>query len=205
MAPAPIDPFNDAIRRAGNRSRRHWRQQTPFVPPGQAKREVPFVPPGRATFPDIGQAGNINAPAEIGASGEAATPAIPAVPGASGEAATPAIPAVPASAPPPGMVPQAPVPSPMAAPNVGQGQSLTIHPPGVPADRNQYNYEPQADGSWRVYPPGVSAPQHTLSASLPRAASTGDYRRLSSAFSSMGGQPPAPVATGPGTPSPTGF
>lgn len=69
----------------------------------------------------------------------------------------------------------------MQAPRV-QPQTFTLHPPGAPADPNQYNYEPQPDGSWRVYPPGVSAPPHTASASLPRAASTGDYIRLSNAF-----------------------
>jgi hypothetical protein len=71
--------------------------------------------------------------------------------------------------------------SPMQAPRV-QAQTFTMHPPGTAADPNQYNYEPQPDGSWRVYPPGVSAPQHTVSASLPRAASTGDYIRMSRAF-----------------------
>lgn len=69
----------------------------------------------------------------------------------------------------------------MQAPRV-QASTFTMHPPGAPADPNQYNYEPQPDGSWRVYPPGVSAPAHTASASLPRAASTGDYIRMSNAF-----------------------
>lgn len=80
----------------------------------------------------------------------------------------------------------------MAAPRV-QPSTFTMHPPGTPADTHQYNYEPQADGSWRVYPPGVDAPGHTFQASLPRAASTGDYMRMSNAFRSMQQQPPAPV------------
>lgn len=71
--------------------------------------------------------------------------------------------------------------SPMAAPNV-QPSTFTLHPPGSPADSTQYNYEPQPDGSWRVYPPGVGAPPHTFQASLPRAASTADYRRMRQAF-----------------------
>jgi hypothetical protein len=78
--------------------------------------------------------------------------------------------------------------SPMVAPSI-QPSTFTMHPPGVPADPHQYNYEPQPDGSWRVYPPGVAAPPHTASASLPRAASTGDYIRLSKAFQ-MAAQPP---------------
>lgn len=89
--------------------------------------------------------------------------------------------------------PTAPTPlSPMQAPRV-QPSTFTMHPPGTPADPHQYNYEPQPDGSWRVYPPGVAAPQHTVSASLPRAASTGDYIRMSNAFRSA-----APAGAGGG-------
>jgi len=94
---------------------------------------------------------------------------------------------------PPTQNPQAPAP-PMQAPAI-QPQTFTIHPPGAPADPNQYNYEPQPDGSWRVYPPGVMAPSHTANASLPRAASTGDYIRMSRAFSQ--GQRPQPNPMGP--------
>ena len=72
-------------------------------------------------------------------------------------------------------------PTPMAAPPV-QPATFTMSPAGQQADPNAYNYEPQPDGSWRVYPPGVQAPGHMLQASMPRAASTGDYRRLRTAF-----------------------
>jgi hypothetical protein len=72
----------------------------------------------------------------------------------------------------------------MAAPPV-QPSTFTLHPPGVPADLNQYTYEPQPDGAWRVYPPGVSAPPHNAQASLPRAASTADYKRMRDAFQQM--------------------
>lgn len=105
-----------------------------------------------------------------------------------------------------GPAPMAPTTgSPMQAPRV-QPQTFTMHPPGSPADPNQYNYEPQPDGSWRVYPPGVSAPHHTVSASLPRAASTGDYIRLSKAFQmaapSSGASPqPEQVQSMPAPPS----
>jgi len=89
--------------------------------------------------------------------------------------------------------PQAPAPSPMsappqspmAAPQMGQArppQSATFHPPGEQPDPNQYTYEPHPSGGWMVYPPGVTAPSNTNSASLPRAASTADYRRLQEAF-----------------------
>lgn len=71
--------------------------------------------------------------------------------------------------------------SPMAAPPVQQ-TTMTIHPPGSPADPNHYNYEPQPDGAWRVYPPGVPSPSHIMQASLPRAASTADYKRMREAF-----------------------
>lgn len=102
--------------------------------------------------------------------------------------------------------PQAPVmPNPMAAPRV-QGSTFTMHPQGTSADPNQYNYEPQPDGSWRVYPPGVNAPPHMLQASLPRAASTGDYMRMARSFGGALGQAPTP-ATPPlgGPPRPPGM
>lgn len=85
--------------------------------------------------------------------------------------------------------PAAPAPNPMAAPAV-QPQTFTMHPPGSNSDPNSYNYEPQPDGSWRVYPPGVGAPGHMMQASMPRAASTGDYRRMRSAFQQMAAQQP---------------
>lgn len=96
--------------------------------------------------------------------------------------------------------------SPMRAPAVNP-QTFTIHPPGSDADRNQYNYEPQPDGSWRVYPPGVAAPAHTASASLPRAASTGDYLRMARAFGTANPLVPAPgIPSQPGpTPRAPGF
>jgi hypothetical protein len=106
--------------------------------------------------------------------------------------------APPPMGPPGGMAPPpsaGPPRSPMASPNV-QPSTFTIHPPGTPADATQYNYEPQPDGSWRVYPPGVSAPPHTVQASLPRAASTGDYIRMARAFGSGATPPPAQA---PGT------
>lgn len=96
----------------------------------------------------------------------------------------PAMGGAPASvpSPAPALAPSVPVgASPMAAPAI-QPNTMTLHPPGSQPDANHYNYEPQADGSWRVYPPGVGAPNHTVSASLPRAASTADYKRMRQAF-----------------------
>jgi hypothetical protein len=81
------------------------------------------------------------------------------------------------------MPPQPPQgPSPYAAPAQAAPTTMVMHPPGTPADPNQYNYEPQPDGAWRVYPPGVAAPPHQPQASMPRAASTADYRRMREAF-----------------------
>lgn len=92
--------------------------------------------------------------------------------------------------------PMSTAPTPAAAPVV-QPSTFTMHPPGAGADPHQYNYEPQADGSWRVYPPGVNAPAHTYQASLPRAASTGDLIRMSRAFQQLTQAPqqapPAPT------------
>jgi hypothetical protein len=92
------------------------------------------------------------------------------------------------------------MPNPMAAPRV-QGSTFTMHPPGTAADPNQYNYEPQPDGSWRVYPPGVTSPQHMLQASLPRAASTGDYMRMSQAFGGQQAQAPGQAVQPMGPPN----
>lgn len=96
-------------------------------------------------------------------------------------------PQAPPPPPPPQMSNPAARTNPLAAPPV-QPQPLAMHPPGVAADENQYNYEPQPDGSWKVYPPGIMAPQSSYQASLPRAASTADYRRMRAAFQ----QPQAP-------------
>jgi hypothetical protein len=119
------------------------------------------------------------------------TPAVQVANAIMGQSSAPMPPPM-GSTPPPGMPPQGgaapamPVPgaapaSPMAAPQI-QPSTFTLHPPGSPSDPSNYNYEPQADGSWRVYPPGVGAPPHTFQASLPRAASTADYRRMRQAF-----------------------
>lgn len=81
----------------------------------------------------------------------------------------------------PGPLPPPATPNPMAAPRV-QPATFTIHPPGTPSDPTHYNYEPQPDGAWRVYPPGVAAPPHALQASMPKAASSADYARMRQAF-----------------------
>ena len=153
-------PFNAQIRAAGNRSR---------------------------ALPDIGQNAGIGPSPQAGGPPSPPPPPAPTPPmgGFGGQ---------PLQAPAPTANPLAPsnqgmLPNPMRAPAVNP-QTMTIHPPGTEADANQYNYEPQPDGSWRVYPPGVPAPAHTTSASLPRAASTGDYMRMAKAFGA-GAQPPA--------------
>lgn len=118
------------------------------------------------------------------------TPAVQAANQVMSQAQTPGMQQTPSAPMSPPMAPApTPTPSPMAAPAV-QPNTLTLHPPGTPADPNQYNYEPQPDGAWRVYPPGVPAPAHTVSASLPRAASTADYRRMREAFTQIPGQQP---------------
>jgi hypothetical protein len=66
------------------------------------------------------------------------------------------------------------------APTQPVGNPFNLHPPGQAADPTHYNYEPQNDGSWRVYPPGVPAPDGAFTTSMPRAASTADYVRMSS-------------------------
>lgn len=88
----------------------------------------------------------------------------------------------------------------MAAPRV-QPMTFAMSPAGSDADLNMYNYEPQPDGAWRVYPPGVPAPAHMQQASLPRAASTADYTRMRQAFQQPMTQstltPSAPIPPGP--------
>jgi len=171
-------PFNARIRAAGNRSR---------------------MLPG---LPDIGQ----NAPLPQPASPTSNTPGFtppgpqasalpPQPPGATANAG----PALPPLGPPAGQAPGYPMgtpgpapanmASPMRAPTNINPQTFTVSPAGSAADSGQYNYEPQPDGSWRVYPPGVAAPPHTIQASMPRAASTADYIRMSQAFSAGPPQP----------------
>lgn len=134
------------------------------------------------------------------------TPAVQAANVVLGQSPTTASPPAPMTpAPSPAPTPTAPgmTSSPLAAPPV-QDSTFTLHPPGSPSDPTHYNYEPQADGSWRVYPPGVNAPPHTIQASMPRAASTADYRRMRQAFMQQSGQPAAPMMPIPGqTPGPT--
>ena len=164
---SPNDPFNAQIRSAGNRSR----SRLPDIGQGAqvSPNETPAIPP-----PQVFGSQPIQSP----------TPPTPPPPspmsGGSGGLPNFGPGAVPpgAGAPPPN---QGMMASPMRAPAI-QPSTFTVHPPGSEADPNQYNYEPQPDGSWRVYPPGVGAPAHTASASLPRAASTGDYMRMSRAF-----------------------
>jgi hypothetical protein len=69
----------------------------------------------------------------------------------------------------PGAAPRSPT---SAAPG------FTIHPPGVPTNPREFNYEPQPDNSWKLYPPGVQAPDSAIQASMPRAATTQDLMRM---------------------------
>ena len=114
------------------------------------------------------------------------TPAVQAADMVMAQGATQAMqaPGMPTSGLAPVPQPQMPqgAQAPGAAPAGAAPMTMVMHPPGTPADPNQYNYEPEPDGAWRVYPPGVNAPPHMPQASLPRAASTADYRRMRQAF-----------------------
>jgi hypothetical protein len=79
------------------------------------------------------------------------------------------------------MAPAAAPPQPMRRPPT----PFTVHPPGEPADPHAYNYEPQEGGAWKVYPPGVPAPNDRFTTALPHAASTGDYKRMSQTLSQL--------------------
>lgn len=173
MSYNPNAAMNGLMRRAGNRSRTAPPGQLPDIgqsaaPPQQAQQaSLPGFtpPPGFAPQATLPPQASQRAQSVLGQ-----TPAVQALNVGMGQM--------------PGMQPQQPpqpAPSPMAAPAV-QPNTLMLHPPGVAADPNQYNYEPQPNGAWLVYPPGVSNPAHTTSASLPRAASTADYRRMREAF-----------------------
>jgi hypothetical protein len=152
--------MNDAMRRAGSRSR------------------GTYTPPTAGQMPNIGQTPAVQAANQVLGTSPGMGVPTPTL-------GTTGTPAAPAALPPAGAS------SPMAAPSV-QPSTFTLHPPGIPADPNQYTYEPQPDGAWRVYPPGVSAPPHNAQASLPRAASTADYKRMRDAFQQMP-QTPGPV------------
>lgn len=79
----------------------------------------------------------------------------------------------------PGMTP------PARQPDTAPG--FTIHPPGVPSNHAEYNYEPQPDGSWKTYPPGVQAPPTAYQASMPRAATNADMMRMRQEMSQVMG------------------
>lgn len=163
MSYNPNQPMNDMLRRAGNRSR--------------------AIPNTQMPLPNIGQTPAVQAANLVGTTQAAqaaqAQMAQQTNQQAYGGAPQPAAPQAPQS------------PTGMVAPNV-QPSAFTMSPAGSPADPNHYNYEPQDDGAWRVYPPGVPAPSHLSQASLPRAASTADYRRMRQAFQQVPVQTPAP-------------
>lgn len=83
--------------------------------------------------------------------------------------------------------------TPTSAPATATPNPFDLHPPGTPANPSHYNYEPQPGGAWTVYPPGVPAPDGSYTTSMPRAASTADYARMSRAL----GQALAPQANRP--------
>lgn len=64
--------------------------------------------------------------------------------------------------PTPGLPTQA-APRAVAATN----QTWLLHPPGQPAPRQHFNFEPHGNGAWRIYPPGVQAPPHGPQGTLP--------------------------------------
>ncbi len=64
---------------------------------------------------------------------------------------------------------------------------FTIHPPGVPSSMNEFNYEPQSNGGWQMYPPGVQAPTGAFQASMPQAATGSDLMRMQHEMSNIMG------------------
>jgi hypothetical protein len=145
-----------------------------------------------------------------------ALPPVPAVPDIGQGTPTQQPPGSPSASPSYGnatRIPQAQQPNPVprtmpgSAPNQPPGQVGRLTPPGLAnrpipnpfqvetpgqaAPPDHYNYEPAPDGSWRVYPPGLPAPAHVYTASMPRAASTADYGRMRAALQyHMTPQPP---------------
>jgi hypothetical protein len=66
----------------------------------------------------------------------------------------------------------------LSAPQQRNSPGFTIHPPGIMSSSNEFNYEPQDDNSWKVYPPGVQAPPNAYQASMPQAATSPDLIRM---------------------------
>jgi hypothetical protein len=168
------NPMNQAIRAMGNRS-----------------RALPDVP-------DIGQGRPISARESLGSGrppGPADSPsASRAIQNATripqAQQPNPVPRTMPGNAPnqPPGQVGR---PMPPGLANRPVPNPFQVETPGQPAPPDHYNYEPAPDGSWRVYPPGLPAPSHVYTASMPRAASTADYGRMRAALQyHMTPQPP---------------
>lgn len=76
-----------------------------------------------------------------------------------------------------------------ARPQTAGAPGFTIHPPGVMSSSNEFNYEPQDDNSWKVYPPGVQAPPNAYQASMPQAATSPDLVRMQHELSQIIGGP----------------
>jgi hypothetical protein len=89
--------------------------------------------------------------------------------------------------------PTAPPPA-QAMPN----QTWLLHPPGQPAPRQHFNFEPHGNGAWRIYPPGVQAPPHGPQGTLPVMPPSFDHlQSLGNDLDRHFGQGQSPPVPGP--------
>lgn len=77
------------------------------------------------------------------------------------------------------------VSQPQQSQNPTSAPGFTIHPPGVPSSTDEFNYEPQPDNSWKMYPPGVAATPNAYQVSMPQAASHAELMRMRQELSSI--------------------
>lgn len=94
-----------------------------------------------------------------------------------------------------GTTPTAPVmPPAQTVPN----QTWLLHPPGQPAPKQHFNFEPGHGGSWRIYPPGVQAPGHGPQGTLPVMPPSYDHlKSLGDDLDRQFGQGAPPPVPGP--------
>lgn len=100
-----------------------------------------------------------------------------------------------------GMQPMAVPPSAPAAPDQAARAAVPawlLHPPGQPAPREHFNFEPGGDGSWRIYPPGVQAPAHGPQGTMPTMPPSYDHvQKLGNDIHRQFGQGATPPVPGP--------
>jgi hypothetical protein len=86
----------------------------------------------------------------------------------------------------PSMAPAVPAspgaPAPPAAP---ARPAFSVSLPGHQAPAHEWNYEPQSDRAWKIYPPGIAAHPHAPQATMPTPAGPEHLREIAMRLSQL--------------------